>query len=144
MLKLLVDVLGAADKPDACQAVAPPIESLLGGGDDPRIVGQAQIVVRTQVQDLGVLLHPDAGPLRGHDDALGLKQAIRAYTVKLRPDLRLTVVNTSGRPLAIVVYRLAQVRTTLPHKALRTVAKAASKSRASNLCVITGVMSTPD
>ncbi len=123
----------------------------MGGGDDPRIVGEAQIVVRAEVQDLGAVLHPDAGPLRAHDDALGLEQAIGADLVELRADLLADVSEHCFRPLANRLlpvlaqsYRLAQVRTTLPHKPLRTVAKAASKFIASNLCVITGVMSRPD
>ena len=89
VLELLVHLLGAADEADAGQPVAPPVNGLLGRLGDARVARQPQVVVRAEVQDLGPVAHPDAGSLRGDDDALGLEKTVRADRVELRPDLKL-------------------------------------------------------
>ena len=50
-LELLVDVLGAADEPDAREAEAPPLEPVPGGPDEVGVVGKAEVVVRAEVED---------------------------------------------------------------------------------------------
>src|SRR5699024_9095089 len=49
LLQLLVDGLGAADKPDGGEAEAPLVIAVLGGGNQLRVVGKTQIVVGAQV-----------------------------------------------------------------------------------------------
>lgn len=51
-LQLLVHLLRAADEADGRHAVAPAVERRVGGGDDLGVVGQAQVVVGAEVQDL--------------------------------------------------------------------------------------------
>ena len=46
-----VQVLGAADEAHAGHAEAARVHGVLGGGDDVRVVGQAQVVVGAEVQD---------------------------------------------------------------------------------------------
>ncbi len=74
-LQLFVDRLGATDEADAGQAVSPPLERPLRGLDDPRIVGEAEIVVGAEVQHLGAFRHSHDGSLRSGYDALGLVEA---------------------------------------------------------------------
>ena len=61
--ELLVDVLRAADEADAGEAVAPGFQPFEGRGDDVRVVGEAEVVVRAEVDDLAAV-DADAGPLR--------------------------------------------------------------------------------
>jgi len=69
-LELLVDLLRAADEAHRRKAEAPAVIAGLRGLDEPRVVGQAKIVVGTHVDDVGFLRGVDAGALRGGDDAL--------------------------------------------------------------------------
>ena len=68
--KFLVDLLRAADEADGRQAETPAVIAGLRGLDEPRVVGQAEIVVGAHVDDVGFLRGVDAGALRGGDDAL--------------------------------------------------------------------------
>src|SRR5262249_47121930 len=54
-LELLVQVLGAADEADAGHAVAVALEALPGGGDDGGVVGQPEVVVGAEVEDLAAV-----------------------------------------------------------------------------------------
>ena len=69
-LELLVDLLRAADEAHRRKAEAPAVIAGLRGLDEPRVVGQAKIVVGAHVDDVGFLRGVDAGALRGGDDAL--------------------------------------------------------------------------
>ena len=71
-LQLLVDVLGAADEADGGQAEAPLVVGGLGGGDEVRVVGEAQIVVGAHIHHALGQRGIDPGPLGGHDDPLVL------------------------------------------------------------------------
>ena len=55
-LELLVDVLGAADEADGGHAVAARVDRFLGGGREPGAVGQAEVVVGTEIQGLAAVL----------------------------------------------------------------------------------------
>ena len=68
-LELLVEVQGAADEAHRSHAEAALVERLLGGGDDLRIVREAEVVVGAEVDDL-TLRHPDRRALRRGDDTL--------------------------------------------------------------------------
>ncbi len=74
--QLLVQVLGAADEAYRGHAEAVAVQRVLGGLDDVRVVGQAQIVVGTEVQHAAAIGQGDLGRLRTGDDALGLEQAL--------------------------------------------------------------------
>ena len=82
--QLLVDLLGAADEAYGGKAKAPAVVGSLGGGDDLRVIRQAQVVVGAHVQDPGSGRGVDAGPLGGGDDALVLVGACFPDGSKLR------------------------------------------------------------
>ncbi len=72
-----VQVGGAADEAHAGHAEAVAVHGLLGGGDDLRVVGKAQVVVGAEVQDLAASGDRDVGGLRGVDFALNLPEGLR-------------------------------------------------------------------
>ena len=62
-LELLVELLRAADEAHRAEARAPAVHGLLLGLADPRVVGEAEVVVRGQHDDLAAA-DPDARALR--------------------------------------------------------------------------------
>jgi len=44
--------------------------------DDPRMVGEAEVIVRAEVQDGAAALHPDDRSLRPLDDPFALEKAL--------------------------------------------------------------------
>ena len=56
------------------------VERCLRGGDQRRVIGEAQIIVRAHVKDLAAAGNADVRVLRGGDDAFG-------FVETLRPDL---------------------------------------------------------
>ena len=73
-LELLVDVLCAADEADARHAEAALLHHLRCALDEARMVGEAKIVVGTEVQDF-LSLDLDGSLLRTFDEALFLVKA---------------------------------------------------------------------
>ena len=73
LLELLVDVLGAADEPHRGHAVAPRVERRRGRLDERGVVGEAEVVVRAEVEHLRAAAHPDVRTLRRGEDPLGLE-----------------------------------------------------------------------
>ena len=73
--EFLVDFLRAADETHAGQAEAPFVERVLGGGDDCRVVREAEVVVGAQVEHLPAVGDGDIRVLRAGDDAFGLVEA---------------------------------------------------------------------
>ena len=69
-LQLLVDGLGAADKPHGAQAEAPPVIALLGRLDEGRVVAEPQVVVGAHVHHPLGLGGVDAGELGCGDHPL--------------------------------------------------------------------------
>ncbi|KAG1393372.1 hypothetical protein G6F59_014379 [Rhizopus arrhizus] len=82
LLQLLVQILGATDEAHRGHAEAVGIQCVLGGLDQVRMVGQAQVVVGTEVQHLAAVVEGDLGRLRAGDDPLGLEQALGADGVQ--------------------------------------------------------------
>ena len=85
-LQLQVQVLRAADEPDAGHAEAALVHGALRRGDDVRVVGQAQVVVGAEVQHLAAgspICRPDVAGLGRVDVALRLEQARGADLVQL-------------------------------------------------------------
>jgi hypothetical protein len=74
LLELLVQVLRAADEAHAGHAEAVRIQRVLGRRDHVGMVGQAQVVVRAEVQHRAAVGERDLRRLRAGDDALGLEQ----------------------------------------------------------------------
>ena len=70
LFQFLVDGLGAADEPHAGQPEPVLVIAGLGGGDELRVVGQAQVVVGAHVEHGAGLGGVDAGPLGRGDDPL--------------------------------------------------------------------------
>ena len=89
--QLQVQVLGAADEAHAGHAEAALVHGVLGGGDDVRVVGQAQVVVGAEVQDLaaGPPVRPAVMWLDCGESmrALGLEQAGRRGSRPVRLQL---------------------------------------------------------
>ena len=89
-------LLGSADEAHRGHAVAPSVERLLGGLDHLRMVGQAEVVVGAEVQDLTLqLCAPCARPadgnhraLRAADHALRLLEAGASDLLKLLVEVR--------------------------------------------------------
>ena len=76
--QLLVQVLGAADETHAGESESVRVECLFRGLDHFGVVGQSQIVVCTEIQDLAAIGSANGRRLRRGDDALGLEQALFA------------------------------------------------------------------
>ena len=59
LLQFLVDVLGAADEADGGHAVAARFHGLFGGRDEAGAVGEAEVVIGTEIQGLAAVLEGD-------------------------------------------------------------------------------------
>ena len=82
-LELLVDLGRPADEAHRSHAVAQPEERVIGGGHDPRLVAEPQVVVGAEIEDLGPALGPDLDALGGRQDPLGLVEALGPDPVQL-------------------------------------------------------------
>ena len=78
-----MNLLRAADEPDARHAVAPFVERFVGGGDDFRMIGQAEVIIGAEVQHRLPAEDANAGVLRRGDDPLTLEEAGVADLLKL-------------------------------------------------------------
>src|SRR5262249_28031280 len=94
-LELLVDLLGAADEADRRQAVAVAAQTLVGGLDDGRVIGQAEVVVGAEVDDVATV-GADGSALRRLQLALALVQPAGAEVLELRAQY-LTQVGVAHR-----------------------------------------------
>ena len=70
--------LRPADEANRGHAVAPAVERVVRRRHDGRVVREAEIVVRAEVQELAATLDLDVGTLSGRHDELGLVGARRA------------------------------------------------------------------
>ena len=75
--EFLVNVLRAANETDAGHAEAVCVERFLRGGDERRMIGQAEIIVRAHVEHALAAGDLDVRVLRAGDDALGFVKALR-------------------------------------------------------------------
>ena len=96
-----MDLLGTANEPHAGHAVAPAVERTFGGGDDTRVVGQAEVIVGAEVEDLPVARHLDTGLLGREDDTLGLKEPCRADFFQLGLELVADLREHGGPPVRL-------------------------------------------
>ena len=101
--ELLVNLLCAADETDACHAVSPAIERLVGGGNHRRMVGQAQVVVGTEVQYGFLFKHAYPGTLRRGNYPFILEKASFTDLLKLAKQIIFHQVEHRSIPC---VYRL--------------------------------------
>ena len=76
LLELAVERLRAADEPDRGHPVAPPVERVVRRGDHLRVVREAEVVVRAEVEQLAALGHVDVGALRRRHHELALQEAV--------------------------------------------------------------------
>ena len=136
-LEFAVDRLGAADEPDGAEAVAPALERGGRGGLDLRVVRQAEVVVRAQVERLAAILEPDARTLGGVDEPFLLVEPARA-------DIGEALGEEALERGVHGVQGWVQSRTTLPDCPDSMASKPRRNSRAGRRCVIAGVMSTWD
>ena len=84
-LELAVHGLRPADEADRREPVAPAVECLVSRLDDRGMVGEPEVVVRAQVEQLTAPGHVDVGALRGCDLELGLVEPGLAHLGE-RPD----------------------------------------------------------
>ena len=85
LFELSMQIKGAADESNRGHAKAVLIHSRPGGGNDVRVIGQAQVVVGAQVHHralLGVLTDLDFTPLGRNNQAFTLPQPLRFDVVK--------------------------------------------------------------
>ena len=123
-LQLLVDRLRAADEPHRGHAVAVAVERRLAGGHQPRIVGEAEVVVRAEVEDFRAVGEADGGRLRARDDALGLVEAVGADLGERVPDVGQIAVAHGGPVLPRGWWVAAYLNPSLRRNDLRTRKKA--------------------
>ncbi len=81
-LEILVHALRAADEAHRGHAEPISIETALRCSDQPRIVGETEIVVRAEVEDFLAIGQADGRRLRAADNALGLVEALGANAVE--------------------------------------------------------------
>ena len=74
-LELGVDGLGSADEADAGEAVSPVLKRLRGGGDDGGVVGEPEIIVGAEVEDVRAVGEVNVRLLGAGDDAFALVEA---------------------------------------------------------------------
>lgn len=97
-LELLVEVGGTADETDGGEAETVGIEGLLGGLDEDGAVGETEVVVGAEVDDLAVSsLDFDLGELLGGDDTLILVGAGGLDVLELLGDELVELLAVSGR-----------------------------------------------
>jgi glycine C-acetyltransferase len=70
VLQVLVHRLGAADETDAGDPEAVAVHAPLGGLHDLRVIGEAEVIVRAEVDDVPAALNLNVGVLLRGDDAL--------------------------------------------------------------------------
>jgi hypothetical protein len=87
-LEIFVDGLGAADEAHAREPQAPAGEALLRGPHQGRVVGEPEVVVGAEVEDL-MAAHRDVGALRTLDDPLALPEPGLADGIELAAQPRL-------------------------------------------------------
>ena len=85
-LKLLVQVLRAADEAHAGKAEAVGIQRMVGGGQHLGVGRKAQVVVGTEIQQCAPA-HLDFSALRAGDDGFGFPQALGLNAGKLLDEL---------------------------------------------------------
>jgi len=75
--------------------VPPSLQRRLG------VIGKAEVVVRTEIEDLFAVRHLYGGLLRRDDDALGLEKPIRQDFLQLGADLVADVGEHGGPPIRL-------------------------------------------
>ncbi|MNH29607.1 hypothetical protein D3C79_898490 [compost metagenome] len=93
-------ILGATDEAHRGHAEAVAIESLMGCLDQLRMIGEPQVVVGTEVQNL-LAAHRDPGLLSRGDDAFLLVQAFRFDLLELLAQVTIESVRHPRSSLAI-------------------------------------------
>jgi hypothetical protein len=109
LLQLFVDGLGAADEADRCHSEAEFIQRLVRRLDDPGMVGEAEVVVGAEIQDLGrtpIVAHLDRRLLRARNEALLLEEPLRLQRVRL---LREPLQEMLGHGVALRYERLQSI-----------------------------------
>ncbi len=72
-----MDVLRAADEAHARHPEAVAVERRLRRGDERGMIGQAEIIVRAEIDHAPAVRDRDLGVLRPGDDALGFEKSLR-------------------------------------------------------------------
>ena len=117
-LELAVDVLRAADEAHRRHAVAALAEHVARRREHGRVVGQAEVVVGAEVEQLAPVGERDVRALRRGDHALALAEPGRGDLVELALELLAHSFE----------HHCSQSSTTLPLSPLAATAKACSNS----------------
>ena len=134
-LQLAVERLRPADEPHGRHPVAPAVEGLVGRRDHLRVVREAEVVVRAEVEQLAAALDVDVRALRRRHGQLVLVQPLVAELLEPGREI---VANGAVHQAPF------QSRSTLPDSPEAATSKACSNSEYGNRCVITGEMSSPE
>ena len=89
-LELAVQRLRAADEAHRGHAKAELLHRPRGGGDDLRVIGEAEVVVGAEIERLARAVlrrHPDAPALRAGQQSLALREARRLDLVERRANM---------------------------------------------------------
>ena len=95
LLKLLVDVLRTADEADGAHPEAVAVHGGLSGCYQTRMVGETEVVIGAEVDDLLPRADLDVGSLRGRDDTLPLVEAGFVDGLKFLSEVLLHVLKHS-------------------------------------------------
>ena len=99
LLQLEVQRLGPADEAHARHPEAPVVQGAMGRGDQLGVAGEAEVVVRAEIEDGSVAAaDPDLGALVAQDRPLLLEEALLADLIQL-PGEELTKSRVHGAPL---------------------------------------------
>jgi len=77
-----VNLLGTADKPHRRKPKAPLVKAAGGGLDNLRMVGQAQIIIGTEIQHRPIGLYSNTILLRTDNNPLVFIQAVTANLIE--------------------------------------------------------------
>ena len=98
LFKLLVAVLGAADKAHRGHAEAVAVHAGLRSGDKIGVVSQAKVVVGAEVDDAAAVTDHDIRLLRGGNNAFLFKQPFRPGGVEIAVQLLVKITTHCNSP----------------------------------------------
>ena len=109
-LELLVHGLRAANEAHRRHAEAPVLEPLARRRDQPRVVGQAQIVVRAEIEHLGARAQHDLRRLRAFDHPLRLVEPVGTDRIDGAAQVRQVFVMHRGKVAVVSAYSRDRLR----------------------------------
>ena len=141
--QIAMNLLRAANEADRCQTISPAIHRLLRRGDDPRMIGQSQIIIRAQIQDRSIRRNRNPRVLRGKNRPLA------ASTIRDSISRRVAAEGVAGNLLRTlsVLHKAIQIIQVLRTEQLAYVLIAASHApmdifRCAVICRVLAALAT--